>query len=332
MRWSSDIEEMAGVHLGPGTLYGALSRLEEPGADRRAPAEGRRRPYRITAAGAGALSRAAHNDGERGRHRSHSAAQRSFAGMSTQGRRLPTPAAGLLVAPLPRGLAQALRERGRGRCIAEDPPARAGSLSLVRGAADARLRPGALGRGAGARARMRVSMGGLFGCWIAVSLNGVGFQKETEDVGFAAAARRHPLLAIAHDVIVAGAREWAPLRDRGSAACRWYRRRCASPHGDADWPADSRAALPRARPRCLRCGHGLLVVISPGTQRSLHSELRLLFQAPWRIGGWTCAAVCALAPRVVMRTGRSPAPGALRRASLAAPVLALAMVTITARA
>lgn len=51
----SDIEAMAGVHLGPGTLYGALTRLEDQGLILPLPPEGRRRPYRITAAGARAL-------------------------------------------------------------------------------------------------------------------------------------------------------------------------------------------------------------------------------------------------------------------------------------
>ncbi len=51
----SDIEALAGVHLGPGTLYGALSRLEDQGLILALPAQGRRRPYRITAAGARAL-------------------------------------------------------------------------------------------------------------------------------------------------------------------------------------------------------------------------------------------------------------------------------------
>jgi DNA-binding PadR family transcriptional regulator len=50
-----DVQEMAGVHLGPGTLYGALSRLEGQGLIEPLPAEGRRRPYRLTAAGARAL-------------------------------------------------------------------------------------------------------------------------------------------------------------------------------------------------------------------------------------------------------------------------------------
>jgi DNA-binding PadR family transcriptional regulator len=52
-----DVQEMTGVHLGPGTLYGALSRLEDQGLIEPLPPEGRRRPYRLTAAGAGALER-----------------------------------------------------------------------------------------------------------------------------------------------------------------------------------------------------------------------------------------------------------------------------------
>jgi DNA-binding PadR family transcriptional regulator len=50
-----DIEATCGVKLGPGTLYGALSRLEGRGLVEPLGAEGRRRPYRITAAGARAL-------------------------------------------------------------------------------------------------------------------------------------------------------------------------------------------------------------------------------------------------------------------------------------
>jgi len=43
-----DVERFAGVRLGPGTLYGALSRLEAAGQVEALPAEGRRRPYRLT--------------------------------------------------------------------------------------------------------------------------------------------------------------------------------------------------------------------------------------------------------------------------------------------
>jgi DNA-binding PadR family transcriptional regulator len=50
-----DIEEIAGTTLGPGTLYGALTRLERHGLVEALPAQDRRRPYRITPAGAEAV-------------------------------------------------------------------------------------------------------------------------------------------------------------------------------------------------------------------------------------------------------------------------------------
>jgi DNA-binding PadR family transcriptional regulator len=50
-----DIEQLASTTLGPGTLYAALSRLERRGLIEALPAEDRRRPYRLTAAGVAAL-------------------------------------------------------------------------------------------------------------------------------------------------------------------------------------------------------------------------------------------------------------------------------------
>lgn len=46
-----DIEQMSGARLGPGTLYGAIARLEEQGWIERLPSEERRKPYRLTEAG-----------------------------------------------------------------------------------------------------------------------------------------------------------------------------------------------------------------------------------------------------------------------------------------
>ncbi len=46
-----DIESFADVRLGPGTLYGAITRLEEAGWIHPLPPVERRRPYRITPAG-----------------------------------------------------------------------------------------------------------------------------------------------------------------------------------------------------------------------------------------------------------------------------------------
>ena len=51
-----DIELVAGTRLGPGTLYGAISRLETAGHIEPMSADGRRRPYRLTGAGRGALA------------------------------------------------------------------------------------------------------------------------------------------------------------------------------------------------------------------------------------------------------------------------------------
>ena len=46
-----DIERFGGVRLGPGTLYGAITRLEEHGWIAPVASEDRRQPYTITGAG-----------------------------------------------------------------------------------------------------------------------------------------------------------------------------------------------------------------------------------------------------------------------------------------
>jgi DNA-binding PadR family transcriptional regulator len=46
-----DIQRFAGVRLGPGTLYGAITRLEERGWIRALESDDRRRPYAITGDG-----------------------------------------------------------------------------------------------------------------------------------------------------------------------------------------------------------------------------------------------------------------------------------------
>ena len=50
-----DVEVFAGVTLSPGTLYGAITRLEESGLIEPLGGAERRRPYRLTARGAQAL-------------------------------------------------------------------------------------------------------------------------------------------------------------------------------------------------------------------------------------------------------------------------------------
>src|ERR1700758_481998 len=53
-----DIERFAGVPPGPGTLYGAITALEEHGLIEPAGHDERRRPYRLTAAGRAELATA----------------------------------------------------------------------------------------------------------------------------------------------------------------------------------------------------------------------------------------------------------------------------------
>ena len=50
-----DEAQLSGTRLGPGTLYGALARLERRGLVEPLGSADRRKPYRLTAAGATAL-------------------------------------------------------------------------------------------------------------------------------------------------------------------------------------------------------------------------------------------------------------------------------------
>jgi DNA-binding PadR family transcriptional regulator len=52
---TDDIEEVSGVRFGPGTLYGAITRLEGRGLIHRMDSDDRRNPYRLTALGEKAL-------------------------------------------------------------------------------------------------------------------------------------------------------------------------------------------------------------------------------------------------------------------------------------
>jgi DNA-binding PadR family transcriptional regulator len=54
---AKDIEDFAGVRLGPGALYGAITRLVERGLIEPLGSDDRRRPYRITPPGSAAQLR-----------------------------------------------------------------------------------------------------------------------------------------------------------------------------------------------------------------------------------------------------------------------------------
>ena len=84
---TKDIEQFAGVTLGPGTLYGAITRLEERGLiePEAVGSDERRRPYRITGTGTG---------GPRGGGARHAATGRR--GCAAARHRANVPAIGLL--------------------------------------------------------------------------------------------------------------------------------------------------------------------------------------------------------------------------------------------
>ena len=53
---TKDIQRFSGVLLGPGTLYGALARLQHQGLIEALPSDDRRRPYRLSDQGAKLLA------------------------------------------------------------------------------------------------------------------------------------------------------------------------------------------------------------------------------------------------------------------------------------
>ncbi|HWD50831.1 MAG TPA: PadR family transcriptional regulator [Acidimicrobiales bacterium] len=83
---AKDIDAFAGVELGPGALYGAITRLEERGLIEPLESDDRRRPYRISAAGAAYLSEAV---GEMQRLADEGARRLAVANPVTPSRRAP---------------------------------------------------------------------------------------------------------------------------------------------------------------------------------------------------------------------------------------------------
>jgi DNA-binding PadR family transcriptional regulator len=53
---AADVHAVSGVRMGPGTLYGAIARLEERGLIEPVPSDDRRRPYRLTPSGGETLA------------------------------------------------------------------------------------------------------------------------------------------------------------------------------------------------------------------------------------------------------------------------------------
>ncbi|MGH2832041.1 MAG: hypothetical protein ACRDK2_04635 [Solirubrobacteraceae bacterium] len=209
--------------------------------------------------------------------------------------------------------------------LEDDPPAALGLASLVLGAARAHIRPQ---RGwqeaAGRETLMRLAVGAMFACWIAISVAGIGFQKETEDSPYGWAAAHHPLLGIAHGVIIAGAGLGALSIAVGGLPLLWEALRAARAR------REPRLLLLICAPAlallALIAVTGVLLLVAP-RRNGFPASFVLSILVPWVLAIWAFAAVCALVPRAVLAR-IEPTPQALRRACLAGLALAGAMYLV----
>jgi hypothetical protein len=210
--------------------------------------------------------------------------------------------------------------------IDDDPPGVSGLLSLVRGAAAAHLQPGRWRTLLAPEDRLRLSLWAAFACWVALSVAGASFQKETEEPAFPAAGRSHWLLAAAHDVVLAGALLGAGAIALGGLPLLWHAACDAASRRDR--PLLAALALPAAGLGQFVLVTAALLALAPANLSTERLPVQLAILVPWWVSGALFAVSCALAPRLALRRARIPLR-ALRRASLAAPLLVAAMVLVT---
>jgi hypothetical protein len=223
------------------------------------------------------------------------------------------------------------RERYREEMLVlldDDPPGARGLATMLLGAADAHLRPrSSWSSGASRQASMRLSLGGMFSCWIALSLAGIGFQKDTEDPAFATASARHPLLGLAHAAVLAGACLGAASIAAGGLPLLWQALLTTIAR------RERRLALLVVSPvlgvALMGAFTALLLAIAPSRGGGFPASFVLEILLPWTLAIYACALLCALVPRAVLRR-IEVSPSSMRRACLAGGPLAVAMCLIAA--
>ncbi len=208
----------------------------------------------------------------------------------------------------------------------EDHPGPGGLLSLVRGAAEAHLQPRKCWRETSPPlVRTRLSLSGMFACWIALSLLGMAFQKETEEAHFVSAATHHGLLELGRVAILAGALAGAATIAVVGLPLVWLALQ------DTLRRRDRRLALLLISPLLAILAYAavsrMLFQIAPSRDGHFAPSFVLTILLPWQLAGLACAVVAALAPRAVLAR-MTPSPRALRRAARATPLLAASMVLV----
>ena len=208
----------------------------------------------------------------------------------------------------------------------DDPPNARGLLTLLAGAADAHLRPQRGLQTVPTRdARMRVSVGGLFACWMLLSIGGVAFQKLTEEVQRAGAQSAHPPLAAGRDAILAGAALGACAVAFGGLPLLWHALRRAASERDVRLAA--LLALPALACAALAGALVLLAALAPARGGGFPSSFVLATTLPMTLAAIAFGLLCGLVPKAVLRRSQ-PGERALRRACRAGDALAVAIVLV----
>jgi hypothetical protein len=240
--------------------------------------------------------------------------------------RRPPALASLLVALYPETWRARYREEMLA-LLADDPPGPRGLLSLVRGAACAHVRPRSC-FAAAPQARMRLSLGALFTCWLLVSVAGSAFAKVTEEVPYNTrfdGSQHHVLIALAHTAVLAGALLGAGAVAVGGLPLVWLALRHAAHTGE------SRLRLLLALPAVASAGilglMFLLAALAPARGEGFPAAWVASVMVPLTLASFAWVACCWVAVRGVLARVQAPA-SALRRATIAGAVLALAMCVV----
>jgi hypothetical protein len=210
--------------------------------------------------------------------------------------------------------------------LEDDPPGARGLATLLSGAASAHLRLRRCWReGVPARTSMRLSVGALFACWMAISVAGSCFAKLTEHMD--PLEHRHAALAAARAMITIGAGVGAAAVAIGGLPLVWHALRTAWRRRDRrlGWMLVS----PAAAGALLLAWAAFLGTVSPSRGAGFPAWFVLGILLPLTLGTLACALVGAIAPKAVMRRAQPPA-ALLRLACWAGQALAAATVLVGA--
>jgi hypothetical protein len=207
----------------------------------------------------------------------------------------------------------------------DDPPRMRGLASLLRGAADAHVRPQrSWGERVPASASMRLSVGALFACWMLVALAGSVFAKETE--GLSPVEHGHGLMIAARDMITIGAFVGASAIALGGLPLVWQALGAAVRRRDRRLAG--LLAAPALAAGLLLAFAALLLLVAPSRHGGFPASFVLGVLVPLTLAVLACAAIGALAPKAVMRRAQPPAR-LLRLAAWAGQALTGAILLVT---